>query len=273
MTALVSGVPFGLASDSKKTIPLDGSFVLRAPFELAAITEKPFPFTEAEERDGVRVVEGSLSHQLLEQLINRSEMLVHPYYKRLGTIEDLGRQVASANEEEIKLHADYQDVADRVAYIDEKSAEGVYIKELNRGQLIRQSETIFSNWDKARMRVKRLEQLWMAYRNDRTSRLAKALEIYRKIHADVDAISDGEWTPDIKFASALKAQIEQLKAGIAMTPYYEMQNCVSNLIRRPLFAPSELSRNLEMSMKTDPYIRSPITGSVLERMQLLSVAY
>ena len=69
------------------------------------------------------------------------------------------------------------------------------------------------------------------------------------------------------------SQIEQLKAGVKMTPYYEMQNCVSHLIQRPLFAPSELSRNLEMSMKTDPYMRSPITGSVLERMQLLSVAY
>lgn len=247
--------------------------VLRMPFELALITEKPFPFTEDEERDGVQVVLGSLAHQLWELLTNRSEVLVHPYYKQLGTIEDLGRQMASACEEEIKLHADYCDIADRVAYIDEKNAEGVFVQGMNRRQLMRSSEVIFSNWDKARMRVKRLEQLWMAYRNDRTNRLVEALNIYRQIHTDVDAVGSDQWAPDIKFANAMLSQVEHLKAGVKMTPYYEMQNCVSHLIQRPLFAPSELSRNLEMSMKTDTYMRSPITGSVLERMQLLSVAY
>ena len=138
---------------------------------------------------------------------------------------------------------------------------------------MRSSEVIFSNWDKARMRVKRLEQLWMAYRNDRTNRLVEALNIYRQIHTDVDAVGSDQWAPDIKFANAMLSQVEHLKAGVKMTPYYEMQNCVSHLIQRPLFAPSELSRNLEMSMKTNAYMRSPITGSVLERMQLLSVAY
>lgn len=247
--------------------------VLKMPFELAAITEKSFSFTEDEEKGGVKVQLESLPHQLWELLANRSKVLVHPYYKHLGTIEDLGRQLASACEEEINLHADYCDVADRVAYIDEKNADGDFVEEMNRRQLMRSSKVIFSNWDKARMRVKRLEQLWMAYRNDRTNRLVKALNIYRNIDTAVDAVGSDQWAPDIKFANALLSQIEQLKAGVKMTAYYEMQNCVSHLIQRPLFASSELSRNLEMTMKTDPYMRSPITGSVLERMQLLSVAY
>ena len=61
--------------------------VPRMPLELASITEKTFHFTEDEERDGVKLVAGSLPHQLWELLTNRSEVLVHPYYDKLGTID------------------------------------------------------------------------------------------------------------------------------------------------------------------------------------------
>ena len=244
------------------------------PSELASVTESQFPFAEQEQQSGVELVKDSPSHEFWKLIVNHSDVLVHPYYKKLGTIEDLGRQLAASCEEEIKLHADFCDIADKVAYIDEENANGRSPKELDGRQLMMDSEVVFTNWDKARMRVKRLEQLWMAYRNDRTDRLTKALAIYNEIQQGVVGVVDrNEWVPGIEFANTIGEQIKQLKVGVKMTPYFEMQNCASHLIQRPLFAPSELSRNLEMTMKTDPYMRSPITGSVLERVQLLSVAY
>jgi len=249
------------------------SYETRKTSELGSITEEPFPFTNEEQEQGVSLVSGSLSHQLWELLANRSKVLVHPYHKQLGTIEDLSRQLVSACEEEISLHADHCGIADRVAYIKEKNEEGVYVKDMSMRKLLQSSQSIFSNWDNARARVKVLEKLWMAYRNDRVRRLVDALVIYRKINTVVTAVDPKQWAPDTKFAAAMQHQIKQLEAGVKMSPYYEMQNCVSHLIQRPLFASSELSRTLEMSTETDPHSRSPITGSVAERMQLLSVAW
>lgn len=253
-----------------------GDVGVRFPSDLEYITEAKFPFSETEQKEGLRLVKGSLSYQIWELITGRDAALRHPYTGQLGTIEDLSRECAAVCETEISLHAQYCSLADRVAYLDAKTRDGVEVPELNRVRLMKDSDVVFRDWELSRLRAKQLRQMWVAYRNDRVNRVNKAIELYQQMHASLDASatrpSVGEWEPNSNFARALKTHANYLKAGISMTSYYTVQSCVAKLTGRPLFLATELSRFVGLSARADPYYMGPIKGNLQERMRLLSVA-
>jgi hypothetical protein len=253
-----------------------GEAGVRFPSDLEYITEAKFPFTETEKKEGVRLVKDSVSHQIWELITGRDSVLRHPYSDQLGTIEDLSRECAAVCETEISLHAQYCSLADRVAFLDAKTRDGVEVPGLNRAQLMKDSDVVFRDWELSRLRAKQLRQRWVAYRNDRVNRIEKAIELYKQLHASVDAsatrLSVGEWEPSSRFARALQIHAQTLKAGINMTSYYVMQNCVAKLTGRPLFLSTELSRSGGLAARADTYYMGPIEGGLQERMTLLSVA-
>lgn len=250
--------------------------VVRLPSEFEYITEAKFPFSETEKLEGLRLVKGSLSHRIWELITGRDAALRHPYNDQLGTIENLSRECAAVCETEISLHAQYCSLADRVAYLDVKTRDGVEVSELNRMRLMKDSDVVFRDWELSRIRAKQLRQMWVAYRNDRVNRVNKAIKLYQQMPKSLGASAKSpsavEWKPSSIFAQALETHADLLKAGISMTNYYTMQSCVAKLTGRPLFLSTELSRFVGLASRADPHYMGPIKGDLQERMRLLSVA-
>ena len=267
-------------------------YFVKMPSELSRVTEHKFSFSPSEQNKGIVLYPESPQSKMWDLIVNRDTGLNHPYLSKLGTIEELGRELAATYEEEIKLHADYCAIADRVAYLDEQKELGKTVNELNRPHLIRTSNIVFNNWESSRTRSRALEQTWLSYREDQVQRFSEAIKIYEdmllqgfqvkevsfsqnvkpsmlddELFESIDGLA--EWVPDSQFVQDLKDHILMLEDGVKMTLYYEMQSCASFSTGRPLFAPSELDReSLVVSKHTDPYWRS--FGNVLQRFQLWS---
>lgn len=254
-----------------------GDVNVRSVSDFETVTETEFPFSEQERKDGVPVVGGSLSHQIWELVTQRDPVLKHPYSNDLGTIEHLALECAAACETEIHLHSQYVTIADHVAHLDEETFKGVEVPELNRSQLMKDSDYVYRDWELACLRAEQLRKVWMAYRNDRLARVAKAINLCKQIHDTAHAPSSGssvgEWEPSSSFADALEDHAQALRMGrIEMTSYYLIQSCVAKLTGRPLFLSTELSRAGGLALRQDKYNRGPVTGELVERMKLLAVA-
>jgi len=269
-----------MASIDKAVIPGPGALAVtqvatkRFPSELLAVSELEFPFSEEEKSKGVSITPGSSSEEIWNLLSSTGPSVVHPYgEKNTLVIEDLSRQTVVAFETEIMLHAEFMSLVDKVKIIDERRDTKMDTQKLNRTKLMNKSDAVFNDWEVTRVRCKRLEDSFYKARDDRVSRLEKALQIYKKMQTSVgvDEVLEG-WVPNIKFAQLMLKQIDSLKRGLTMTPYYMMQNCTAGITGRPLFSPSELKPDLQLSFKSDPYHLSPITGTIAERMKLVYVA-
>lgn len=252
------------------------AFDVHQTAELSSITETPFTFSDTEELEGVRLVQGSTSHQIWELLSTRDPVLEHPHSGTLGTIEDFARHCASVYETEIYMHAKYCSIADSVAYIDARTRKGVDTPELDRTRLMQDSDAVFTDWELTLIRARQLKEIWRAYRNDRLKRVEKAIKLCRTMQPQADGSTaghvSGEWLPDTLFVASLEKHALYLKLAMEMTKYYLQQNCVAKLTGRPLFSTSELFRGAGVSLRPDEYYMGLIGGSLQQRLALTAVA-
>lgn len=268
--------------------------------ELRAASEAIFPFDDTHVENGVHLYPQSRSFRLWDALSSKPTDVELPTGHTLGTIETLGIQVALEFENEIKLHAEHCAIYDRIEYINYQTMQNIRVEELDMESLTQELYRVFSEWETCCSRAKILEDAYYVYRTHRLRALNKALVLCRKIssqtpdtigytkrnepeagkeiHDEADEshrankfteVVVDEWKPGTDFQYKIEAEMAKLMRPLQMTQYYKIQNCVSNLIRRPLFAPSELSRDLKWSLESDPYSQSPLTGSVMDRIQIM----
>lgn len=253
------------------------------PSELQSIARSlELPFSDEENSKGVSILEGSKLDTVWSLLSTSAKDVLDPDNpnKKPPHMEQFQSQVKAACDREIKLHAEYLACFDKIAYIDEQQAKGVKVTNMSRRKFSLSCDGIFNEWYLARARCTRYQRFYSIFEKDRIARVEKAISIldelekegYGGVDGDVDGDVDGLWTPTPEFSLALKNHMFTLQKGLRMNEYFRVQNCVAHLTGRPLFSPSELTPNMELSCDNDPYWRSPIKGTTAERMNLIYVA-
>ena len=251
------------------SVPLNRWF----PSQLQSVSEVAFSFLDSEIKEGVVVERGSPADEVWTLLSQNGPSVFHPdsANKKAPTIESMARRARYACDREIELHATYLAIVDRVKTIDEKNAEGVHV-DMNRRGLVLQSSSVFDEWCLARSRCERYMNCYHIFERDRMDRVVKALVILSKPSFKNGSFADGVWVPNTNFVEKLKYHLAELRLGLQMSKYYQVQNCVALVTGRPLFSPSELDSSLRLAYERDPMTKSPISGSIGELMRLSAVA-
>lgn len=276
MSTLESMQPTDIGIQPRKPhVTFEKSVVVkRSPRELEAVSSLELPFSYAESVEGVSILKDSDMDKLWSLLSTTGPSVLNPdnSMERSLPIEDVARRLKNACDREIELHAMYLALVDRVKYIDRQRAKNVMVN-MNRRELIIKCSSIFDEWNLTRVRCKRYRDCYERFESDRIERVQKALAILNEIDTKSVDMVNGLWVPKDEFARRLKEHLLELKMGLKMNEYFQVQNCVAEMTGRPLFSPVELSRNMELSFDNDPYWLSPIKGTTEERMHLVSAAY
>ena len=253
------------------------------PNELSAVTEAAFGFSNDEVKSGVLLAKDSKQLDVWQLLANVGPGIVHPYSNGTATsIDELGRSLTTACHLEMQHYSEYLSISDRLHFVVQELKEGKATTQFNGPVLKSAADTLFRRWEVSKNRVMRLQDAYAKYRDDRLLRLRRAIELCEEIGANVgigevlqspilDA-AETTWTPNAEFIKSLKMQFVKLQAGVEMTDYYKIQNCVTKLTGRPLFSPLELTPDLVFATKDDPYHRSPILGNIEQRIKLVAYA-
>jgi hypothetical protein len=237
--------------------------------ELSLITTDAFPFSKKESENGISVTLDSPSHKIWTLISQRDDKLQHPFFQNLESVEALGYQYAVECENEIYLNSIWCGIYDRISYIDKRAKYGIVVEELDREQLKQQCTSIYKDWCVAVRRINLIDDVLKEYCNDRVKRINNALHEYKKA-IDDNLFIPGDWKPSDHFVKALISHAFKLTIKFPMTNQYTIQNCISEITRRPLFVGSEYSRLGYLSTTSDKYNTSIANSPPQERFSVYS---